>query len=175
MSASAKPAPRDNPEPAYGRFERIVPPRMPNEIAKYRDIKGSGVDPVENAERQLSLLSVDFQQWLDDDRRELVEAWAALSADPSDPAAFKRFHRIVHTICGNAAILECEAAGILAKPLTRLLERAPDIAGHTAMIGPAVDAIAAAVSRQTSMDDPKFEEIRVGLDKIVAKWISRKR
>lgn len=158
-----------------GRFELIEPPRTPKDVVTYREAGPGTIDPVKNAENQLEFMSEDFKVWLRDDQAELIEAWTNLKASPADPVAFKRFHRAVHVILGNAPILGCDAAGRLATPLSRLLERGPNIEDHTTTIGSAIDAISAAINGQTDIDDPRFEEVQSGLAKIVGRWIAARR
>lgn len=153
--------------------EVIQPPRLLRDIVTYRDVGPGTMDPIDNAERQLEFLSVDFPAWLNDDKVELLESWSLLKADPTNAITFLRFHKAVHTICGNASLLRCEAAGRLAAPLARLLERTPNISKHADTIESAISAIAAAISDQTAETDPMMEEIITGLDTIVERWIAK--
>lgn len=160
---------------ASGAFELIDSPKPLKDRVTYKTMGPGSIHPVENAERHVDLLKVDFQEWLEDDRLELLAAWQALKEQPVDPEAFLRLHRITHTIHGNAAMLNREIAGQLAMPLSRLLERTPDIKNHIALIESAVDAIAASISGKSSESDEKLLEILEGLNQIVNRWITRQR
>lgn len=155
--------------------ELVTPPRQPRDIISYREAGPGTIDLVQNAERHLELLEDDFQEWLNDDKVELLQSWSHLKMRSADPVAFLRFHKSVHTICGNAGILKCDAASRLAAPLARLLERSPNIENHIAMIEPAINAIAAAISNTATDDDPRISEIQEGLETIVARWIAKQR
>lgn len=168
--AKAKPA-----QQASGAFELIDSPNPLKERVAYKTMGPGSIHPVDNAERHVDLLKVDFQQWLEDDRLELLAAWQALKEQPVDPVAFLRLHRITHTIFGNAAMLDREIAGQLAMPLSRLLERTPDIEDHIALIDSAVDAIAASIVGKSSESDEKLQQILEGLNQIVNRWITRQR
>lgn len=156
-------------------YEFVTPPRQPQDVISYQEAGPGTIDPVENAEKHLQLLEQDFEEWLDDDKAELLQSWSRLKVSPADPVAFLRLHKSVHTICGNAAILKCDAASRLAAPLGRLLERSPNIENHIATIESAINAIAAAISNTATDDDPRIREIQEGLETIVARWIAKQR
>lgn len=155
------------------RFEVITPPRQPKDLITYRKAGPGVVDPVENAETQLSFLNDDFCKWLADDQNELLESWRALKQDPTNSAKFLRFHKSAHTILGNAAILKCNIGSMLAAPLAKLLERAPEIKQQIELIDAAVLTIDSALSGYLQEDDPRLGPISDGLNTIVDRWIAR--
>jgi len=154
------------------RAEIIAPPRQLIDLVTIDESGNPLRDPIKNAEQQLAYFADEFAKWLDGDRDELMYAWAALHAEPNNVGAFIRFHKIVHTICGNAAMLDCPAASALAAPLARLLERSPDVAAHTKTINSAVSAISLSVSGELNDESAELDEIVTGLNKIISRWIS---
>jgi hypothetical protein len=140
----------------------------------YKEVTPGTTDLVENAEKLVKYLALEFEDWLAADIAEMQAAWEGLKASRSDPKAFLRFRRAVHTVFGNAPSLNEEGASQLAKPLTRLLERAPDIAEHIHLVDTAVDAIVLAVLSREKPDREKLGEISEGLEVIVDRWIERR-
>lgn len=151
-------------------FEVVTPDRQLADNVTYRQSKPGELGPVENAERQLKLISGEFDQWLKDDFKELQTAWLALKNAPDATDLFLRFHRAVHTITGNATMLNCAVAGQLANPIARLVERTPAIDDHFPLIDSAMYAIASAIASpaQTSLN-----EVHDGLETIVSRWIDK--
>lgn len=160
----------DNKSPNY---QVLKPLRQPRDTVTYRKIGPGVVDPVANADAQLAFLEADYPKWLREDRLELHAAWMDLRGDPQNAACFVRFHKAVHTIAGNAAVLNCAAASRLAAPLGRLLERRPPTEEHLSLIQSAVDAIDSAIIQSIADDDPRMHEVITGLEKIVKRWIAR--
>lgn len=160
---------------ASGGFELLESPNPLKDRVTYKTLGPGSIHPVQNAERHIDLLEVEYKRWLEDDKAELLEAWKALKKKPSDPDAYLRLHRITHTIHGNAAMLDHEMAGLLALPLARLLERTPDVENHIPLIDSAVDAIGASIKTNKAASDEKLQEILEGLNKIVDRWINKQR
>lgn len=151
-------------------FEVITPDRQLADNVTYRQSKPGEPGPVEIAEQQLKLMSNEFDQWLKDDFKELRTAWQTLKHSPDAADVFLRFHRAIHNISGNAAMLDCPAASQLAKPIARLIERTPTIDDHQQLIDSAMHAIANAIASpvHTSLD-----EVHEGLETIVSRWIDK--
>lgn len=168
MTAAAR---KIAPEPEG--FEMIEPPRKPADVISYSE-NGDGAEwLVGNAETQLRYISFEYVDWLATDIEELQDSWRILRDAPTDSIAFLRFHRAVHTVYGNAPSLNCECASQIAKPLTRLLERAPDVTEHKKLIDTAVGAIALSASPDHKPDYDALREICRGLQTVVDRWIER--
>lgn len=157
-------------KPANARYEILDPDRKPADQVTYRETAKPEPDLVANAEAQMNLISGAFGEWLCVDCAELQAAWKALRHTPDDSDLFLRFHGAIHTISGNAELLGNTTAGQLALPLARLIDRTPRIKSHIPMIDAAVHAISATIARPDETS-PAIEEIRLGLETIVARWI----
>lgn len=155
------------------KFQILKPLRQPRDIIAYRKIGPGVVDPVANANAQLSFLEADYVTWLRQDCGKLHSAWTDLRDAPKDVDLFVRFHKSVHTIAGNAAILNCPSASRLAAPLARLLERRLEVEKHLPLIQSAVDAIDTSIMLAVTEDDPRMTETIEGLETIVMRWITR--
>lgn len=156
------------------RFEIVEPVRQPKDLVTYRKAGPGVMDPVQNAENQLMFLEDEYLGWLNKDCENLCQSWRALVVDPSNCEKFIDFHKAVHTVSGNAAILKCPNASSVAKPLARMLERRPNIEHHIKLVESAVLAICAATRGGSDQDDPRMNEIIQGLDQIVNRWIERR-
>lgn len=156
------------------RLEIIEPLRQPKELVTYKNSGPGVLDPVKNAENQLQFLQDEFVEWLENDCVELRASWESLRIDPANPEKFLAFHKAVHVIAGNAAILNCPRASSLARPLARMLERGPNIESHIKLVDPAIHAICAAIQSNDSANDALMSEIIECINTIVARWIERR-
>lgn len=150
------------------RFEIIEPPRLLRDIISY---KTNGTDPVANSERLLSLLSVEFEDWLAADIRAFQDSWNHLSKNLDCTKTFLAFSKSAHQIKGNAGILGCTPASDFANTLCSFLERSPDARSYADILKNSVYLIIAVASGHIDHDDPRAIEAHKGLRKLVQRWI----
>lgn len=156
------------------RLELLEPQRIPKNVVTYREAGPGTIDPVQNAENQLMFLQDDFLEWLEGDFSNLRDSWNSLRQAPDDQEKFLVFHKAVHIVAGNAAILNCPTGSKLARPLARMLERRPNIECHLGLIDSAIHAINAAIRDPESATGSSMDEIVTGLNTIVARWIEQR-
>lgn len=174
-SQAVKPNKQSEQPLVFGKnFEYVGAPAQLLDRVSYRELGPGSTEPIQNAEKMLRFIEPDFANWLRADNLELHSAWVDLKSRPIDPIVFLRFHKAVHVIRGNAAMLNCAIAGQLATPVARLLERTPDIEDHISTIEPAMAAIHMIISGEIKTGDPRLEELRDILETIVNRWITRR-
>lgn len=162
--------PENNTHPS--RYEFVTSDRQLADKVTYRESEPGELGPVEKAEQQIELISSDFGQWLNDDFIELQTAWRTLKKDHHASDAFLRFHRAIHTLSGNAAMLDCATASQLAAPIARLIDRTPAIDDHIQLINSSLQAIATAISGRSDVDE-SINKVHEGIETIVDRWISK--
>ena len=137
-------------------FRMITPPDPLKK--KVRPMRRKGFDPVAAAERNLEIMSVTFSSWLNEEREHLHKAYEALEANPDNPQCYEAMNRAVHRIKGNAPILGNVAAGMIADPLSRLLENCADYQKTRPVLALSVHAICQALEQETPANDPELVE-----------------
>ena len=164
-------SPASAPRPVINvKFEVIKPPRTPRDKVRYLDVDGPS--PVARAEKQLQQMNVAYPMWLEEDRKVLWDAWQALRAKPHDTAAFLRFNHAIHILSGNAALLDCEAAGLLARPVAIMMENCGDVDDCMPLLEMAIKAICTAITRRVSSDDAVVGEIVRTLERAVRRRLA---
>jgi chemotaxis protein histidine kinase CheA len=136
-----------------------------------REVPDDSGGLVAAAERNLALMADDYRGWLEEEAAALEASWDELAQDPSSPAAFRRYHRAIHAMLGNAGTLGCHAATRIANPICRLFERAPDIERHVRLIGLATASIIAAIEEDLGENDPRVVEAAQTLEAFLCAWI----
>lgn len=133
-------------------FVKVTPPhKLCDKVKLSRNPK---FDPIEAAEKNLKRLSSGFKLWIQDDLSALKRAFNIYTNDPSNVDKLQSLNHAIHTIKGNASILGCEAAGLLACPLTNLLEGCSDYAKMQPVLALAVSSICHAMETNVPIDDP---------------------
>ncbi len=137
-------------------YRMITPPNpLKNRV---RPMRRKGFDPVAAAERNLEIMSVSFSGWLREEREHLRKTYEALQAAPDNPERYQAMNRAVHRIKGNAPILGNVAAGMIADPLSRLLENCADYQKTRPVLALSVHAICQALDQDTPANDPELVE-----------------
>lgn len=154
------------------RYYVIVPLRPLRDLVGYYDMPDDSGGPVAAAERNLAELQNEYRDWLDEEAASLKAAWNALEADPTSPAAFRRYHKAIHAMLGNAGMLGCHAATRIANPICKLFERAPCIERHVRLIGLATASIIAAIEENLDESDPRVVEAAQTLETFLGTWLS---
>jgi chemotaxis protein histidine kinase CheA len=110
-------------------------------------------DPVARAEKALSDLSGEFNQWMEIEVGRLAAAHAAILRDGFTAKARDELFRAAHDIKGDAATFGFPPAGAVAESLCRIIEHAPDLARVPAdLIAHHINAIQAIVHEHTKLD-----------------------
>ncbi len=110
-------------------------------------------DPVARAEKALSDLSGEFNQWMEIEVGRLAAAHAAILGDGFTAKARDELFRAAHDIKGDAATFCFPPAGAVAESLCRIIEHAPDLARVPAdLIAHHINAIQAIVHEHTKLD-----------------------
>ena len=133
-------------------FERISPPTKLSDKAK--PIRRSNFNPIQAAEKNLKHISPGFKVWLDEDLAKLKLAFQNYSKNPESKKMFTALSHAIHTIKGNAPILGCDAAGMLASPLTDLFEGCAEYSKMRPVLTLALNSIYHAMEYNISKDDP---------------------
>lgn len=137
-------------------YEYITPPL--NLSARAKPITKPKTNPIEAAELQLKVLSSGYKIWLREDMTKLRIASKAYEKASNDTRAFENLNACVHTIKGNAPILGCESAGMIACPLTDLMEGCSEHKKARPILSLAVNAICQAIEHNTPANDPALGE-----------------
>ena len=133
-------------------FEYISPPIKLGD--KSKPIRRPKFNPIEAAEKNLKQVSAGFKIWLNEDLDKLKTAFKNYSTDPENKTKFASLSATIHTIKGNAPILGCEPAGMLASPLTDLLESCADYSKMKPVLTLAISSIYHAMEQTFEIDDP---------------------
>jgi chemotaxis protein histidine kinase CheA len=152
-------------------FETIESPSNLKNKISYRNLSKGATHPVENANKQVEFLSIEFSHWINSDIDKLKTSWAELLSNQDDPTAFLSFNKAVHTIKGNAAILGFDKAGDLASPLTKLLEKSPQVSYYSQAISLMVQAISLSISPKNKEDKTK-NDICLAFETIIKSHIA---
>ncbi len=152
--------------------EFITPPNPLSE--KVKPVHSQNFDPIAAAERQLKQVSVGFRTWLNDDLKALREAFHAYSEDRTNEEKFQALNACIHTIKGNAPILGCEAAGLIADPLCALLEGCSEHKKTQPVLALSVSAICTALQTNPPADDPSIRETSAMLGRLTSVCRSEK-
>jgi hypothetical protein len=121
-------------------------------------------DPIAAAESHVERMAIEFSFWLEKEEKALRTARDRFLKSPGEETAFEDLHRIVHTIKGNAPVLGCEAAGILAAPLSTAMERCTDHKKVQATFQLALTAICSALKSNIPANDPDIVEMAAMLN-----------
>lgn len=156
------------------RLEIITPPRLLKDRVKIRPAKPGVTDPIKNADNSLMLLQNEFPFWLEEEAQNLQAAWQSLEDKPGSAEAFKKFHKAIHSVRGNAEMLGCIAASNLANPLAKLLERKPKIDQHLSFLKLGTSSILVAISENLPADDPRVTATTQSMMEFVDRWLSCK-
>jgi len=177
-SASQKSTQQDNPKSTDDNtnkntpghlLEVIDPPNILTERITYKELGSGSTHPVENAERGVEFLSIEFSQWIEDDIIKMQTCWSKLQNKQNiddNSTAFTCFNKAVHTIKGNAAILGYNQAGELAIPLSKLLERSHDLENFTQAINLIIQAIKLSTIKNAS-EPETLENICLAFETII--------
>jgi chemotaxis protein histidine kinase CheA len=110
-------------------------------------------DPIARAEKALSDLSGEFNQWMEVEVGRLAAAHAAVARDGFTQTTRDELFRAAHDIKGDAATFGFSAAGVVAESLCRIIEHAPDLARVPSdLIVHHINAIQAIVHEHTQLD-----------------------
>lgn len=110
-------------------------------------------DPVARAEKALSDLSGEFNQWMEIEVGRLATAHAAILKDGFTKATRDELFRAAHDIKGDAVTFGFPPAGAVAESLCRIIEHAPDLARVPSdLITHHINAIQAIVHEHTKLD-----------------------
>ncbi len=162
-----------NQENKPGRLLEIIEPKQNfSEKIKYIELKKGAIHPIEKAEQQVEYLSVDFEEWLDEDIKNLMTAWQEYKSHKNDPNTFSNFNKAVHQIKGNAQMLNNEYAGQLAATLSRLIERTCNLDEHIDAVELMVQAIRLCVANKKK-NCKNFDEVKQGFDVIIDSRIAQ--
>ncbi len=133
-------------------YEVVTPPFKLSD--KVKPSRNPRFNPIEAADKNLGRLSSGFKLWLKDDLAALKQAFDIYTADPDNADKFHSLSHVIHTVKGNAPILGCDAAGMLASPLTNLLEGCADYSKMRPVLALAVGSICHAMETNLPIDDP---------------------
>jgi chemotaxis protein histidine kinase CheA len=110
-------------------------------------------DPVARAEKALSDLSGEFNQWMEVEVGRLAAAHASIVKDGFTQTARDELFRAAHDIKGDAATFGFRPAAAVAESLCRIIEHAPDLTRVPSdLIVHHINAIQAIVHEHTQLD-----------------------
>lgn len=153
-------------------FEKITPPAKLSNKAKAN--KNPQFNPIESAEKLLKQMSVSFKLWLREDEEKLRISFKAFAKKPTDKTRFDHLNACIHTIKGNAPILGCDAAGMIASPLTDLLEGCTDHKKTVPILALSVSAMCNALTHNTPANNPALGETIKLLQNLNAQCLAEK-
>jgi chemotaxis protein histidine kinase CheA len=128
---------------------------QPNPLRKVlRRVAADDIDdPVARAEKALSDLSGEFEQWMESEVGRLVDAHQAVLKNGFTQASRDELFRAAHDIKGDAATFGFPPAGAVAESLCRIIEHAPDLARVPPdLILHHINAIQAILHEHTKLD-----------------------
>ena len=134
-------------------------------------LRQSKFNPVVAAQRHLDLTAREYNDWLKTDRDNLARAWKNFTNCPQDETTFFALNKAVHVIKGNAPILGCDTAAMLATPLATLLESCTNHDRVESIVYLAINAICTAIEENLPTSDPTIKEIVIQLNKLNAKCL----
>jgi len=109
-------------------------------------------------------MAAGFKMWIKDDLKSLLKAYREFSKNTDNEENFQVLNHQVHTIKGNAPILDAKAAGMIACPLSTMLEGCSDHRRAKPIISLAVNAICRAIEQNIADDDAELLEFVAQLD-----------
>ncbi len=116
-------------------------------------------DPIAAAERQTKQLSVGFTMWLQQDLKNLLSTFRTFSQDPNNEENFQLLNNQIHSIKGNAPVMGAQSAGMIACPLSTLLEGCSDHKRAKPIISLSINAICRAIEHKIPPDDKELVEL----------------
>jgi len=156
----------------HGYIVYIEPPVKLS--AKARPMYQKKFNPVLAAEKQVEITSKEFGNWLEMDQKTLARTWQHYATTPQDNDAFIALNKAVHVIKGNAPILGCAAAGMLASPLATLLERCTNHHRVESVVYLAINAICTAIEEKLPASDETLKEIAIQLHRLNSRCLKIK-
>ncbi len=153
-------------------FEYITPPIKLSD--KSKPIRNAKFDPIEAAERQLKQVSSGFGLWLKQDLKNLRHAAENFLENQEDATLFIALNTSIHAIKGNAPILGNDAAGMIASPLSDLMERCSDHRKALPILALSVSAIGQAIEQKTPLDDQELLKMVQMLNGLNSQCVARK-
>ncbi|MCF6302774.1 MAG: Hpt domain-containing protein [Devosiaceae bacterium] len=153
-------------------YEYVTPPIDLRRKAK--PVLRPKFNPIEAAESHLKTLSSGFKFWLLEDMDKLRSAVKEYENAETDKAAFHNLSRCVHTIKGNAPILGCDSAGMIACPLTDLMEGCSEHKKARPILALAINAICQAIEQNTPANDPALGETIAMLNQLNSQCVAAK-
>lgn len=138
-------------------FEYVMPPIKLSD--KSKPIPNALFNPIEAAERQLKQVSSGYGIWLKQDLKNLRRATKNFLENQDDMALFTALNACIHAIKGNAPILGNVAAGMVAAPLSDLMERCSDHKKAQPILALSISAIGQAIEQKTSPEDQELLNI----------------
>ncbi len=143
--------------PSKGDFKFV---KSPLDLSKkVKPLPPGKFDPIAAAERQTKQLSVGFTMWLQQDLKNLLSAFRVFSQDPNNEENFQLLNNQIHSIKGNAPVMGAEAAGMIACPLSTMLEGCADHKRAKPIISLSINAICRAIEHKIPPDDQELLEL----------------
>jgi len=144
-------------KPSKGDFKFV---KSPLDLSKKVKLLPPGkFDPIAAAERQTKQLSVGFTMWLQQDLKNLLSAFRVFSLDPNNEENFQLLNNQIHSIKGNAPVLGAQSAGMIACPLSTMLEGCSDHRRAKPIISLSINAICRAIEYKIPPDDQELVEL----------------
>ena len=111
----------------YGDHEVITPEnKLRNAVSMQPPVSGEE-DPVARAERALSMLSSEFESWMDSECSRLDQARRSIGENGFTTTNKEALFHAAHDIKGQAATFGYPAVAAAADSLCRLIEHTPDV------------------------------------------------
>jgi len=144
----------------YSKTNNIeyIPPKK-NLAKKVKPLPAGSPDPIKAAERQTKQIMAGSKIWLKQDLKNLMSAYRVFSKDTENEENFQLLNHQVHNIKGNAPILGAVSAGMIANPLSTMLEGCSDHKSAKPIISLAITAIYRAMEFSIPKDDAELLEL----------------
>jgi len=156
-SGKAAKATKTSKKPSKGSFKFVKSPL--NLAKKVKPLPPGRFDPIAAAERQTKQLSVSFTLWLQHDLKNLLSAFRTFSHDPNNEENFQLLNNQIHSIKGNAPVMGALSAGMIACPLSTMLEGCSDHKQAKPIISLSINAICRAIEHKIPPDDKELLEL----------------
>ncbi len=151
-------------KPAKGSFEFV---KSPLDLKKkVKPLPPGKFDPIAAAERQTKQLSAGFKIWIREDLKSLMDAFYVFSRDPQNEENFQLLNNQVHAIKGNAPVMGAKSAGMIACPLSTLLEGCSEHKKAKPIIALSINAISRAIEQEIAPDDQELLELVSELNRL---------
>ena len=141
------------------RAKAIIKPRQPlrEKCLRPGDAEEAAEQAIANAEQALQQLSVNFDDWMADEARQLGDARDAAKAADFEQEALTELFQVTHNLKGQATTLGYPFADEICASLCRLIDKMPDTSRLPAvLIDQHVDAVRALVKEGAKgNDNPK--------------------